>query len=448
MEDDQNLTFAIITIVPKSAVVLDADHFSILEKARLDDAANRRFVETMSDIPLTRTQTDPAIQSLPSRPLASASAEATAIPWTIWAVFWGIIMALIGGTWDFAWHMSVGRETFWTSAHVLIQLGAILIGVGSASSIFSTTSAGASPTREISVRMLGLWGPAGAFTALWGSLAMISSAPFDDWWHNAYGLDTKLLTPPHILLSLGWLATQIGAMTWMASVINRSTGALRTRLTWLFVVVAGICVGLHHVLALTSTLRQMQHTAACYLAVAIFFPAILIAAGRCARPRWGCTIVAAVYTADALAGEWLLPLIPAQPKMGPVYQSVTHLIPLQFPLLLIVPAFVADFLLQRLEQRSAWIKAVVVGPAFVLSHLAVQWPFANFLMSPASRNWIFGSHYFPFFDTAFFLYDPYQFNATEKPAAFVITMAIALVVSIVTARLGVAWGGWMRRVRR
>jgi len=76
----------------------------------------------------------------------------------------------------------------------------------------------------------------------------------------------------------------------------------------------------------------------------------------------------------------------------------------------------------------------------------VQLPFANFLVSPASRNWFFGTAYFAYFDPAGFLYDPYKFTATEK--LFPLIMAVALVVSIVTTRLGLGWGNWMRRVAR
>ena len=32
---------------------------------------------------------------------------------------------------------------------------------------------------------------------------MLTSAPFDNWWHNAYGLDVKIVSPPHTLLILG-----------------------------------------------------------------------------------------------------------------------------------------------------------------------------------------------------------------------------------------------------
>jgi hypothetical protein len=81
--------------------------------------------------------------------------------------------------------------------------------------------------------------------------------------------------------------------------------------------------------------------------------------------------------------------------------------------------------------------------------LAVQWPFANFLISPASRNWIFGTAYFAYFDPAGFTYDPYKFLAVEQTRAeFWIVMAMALLVSIITTRLGLAWGDWMRRLRR
>ena len=45
---------------------------------------------------------------------------------------------------------------------------------------------------------------------------MITSAPFDDWWHNAYGLDVKILSPPHVVLVTGLVAVQIGTMVLIA----------------------------------------------------------------------------------------------------------------------------------------------------------------------------------------------------------------------------------------
>jgi hypothetical protein len=34
-----------------------------------------------------------------------------------------------------------------------------------------------------------------------GGFALITSAPFDNWWHSAYSLDVKIVSPPHTLLA-------------------------------------------------------------------------------------------------------------------------------------------------------------------------------------------------------------------------------------------------------
>jgi hypothetical protein len=393
-------------------------------------------------------------QSLPlglplqGRAAEYASTRAVSIPWTIWCLVAGLTSGMIGGIWDISWHESIGRDSFWTPAHILIQLTGILAGIACAYMILHTTFAGDTAARGASVRVFGFRAPMGAFIAVWGCVAMLTSAPFDNWWHNAYGLDVKIASPPHVLLSLGSFAIKIGTMALIASLMNRAQGASHNVLAWLFAFLGGTGVAQLSVMIIEPTWVQEMHKAGCYLAVALFIPTMLLAAGWGLARRWGCTMVASIYTAIGLASEWLLPLFPAQPKLGPVYHNVTHLIPLRFPLLLIVPAVVADLLLQRLEQRSKWVKAALVGPAFVLSFMAVQWPFANFLMSPASRNWIFGTHYFAYFDPAGILYDAYRFDVTEKPGAFVIILALALVASVLTTRLGLAWGDWMRRLRR
>ena len=49
--------------------------------------------------------------------------------------------------------------------------------------------------RAASVKVLGLRAPLGVFLAAWGGVAMLTSAPFDNWWHNAYGLDVKIVSP-------------------------------------------------------------------------------------------------------------------------------------------------------------------------------------------------------------------------------------------------------------
>ena len=103
-----------------------------------------------------------------------------------------------------------------------------------------------------------------------------------------------------------------------------------------------------------------------------------------------------LHARSALAFLWILPLFPAEPKLGPVFREVTHFIPWEFPLLIIVPAFVMDLIMQRTAAWRPLVRALVVGLAFFAAFIAVQWPFADFMMTPAARNWFFGSGYLDF----------------------------------------------------
>ena len=371
------------------------------------------------------------------------------VPWTLWTAVAGITCALLGGTLDVSWHMSVGRESLWTLAHGLIEMEAVLVGLAAVHTIINASRGPRCDEADHTVRILGLRAPAGAFLCLWGCVGMLSSTPFDNWWHNAYGLDTKIVaTPPHVLLLLGSLTDKFGAMAWIASVRNRSSPQAAQILSKFLVWVGTICVAQFTMMIIAQTWMTEMHTAICYFAVGFLIPPMLLSTGWGSGFRWGCSLTGFVYTGLSLAVEWGLPLIPAHPKLGPVYHNITHFVPLRFPLLLLPPAFVCDLLLQAIAAKSAWTKAVFLGPAFVMTYLVVQWPFATFLLSPQSRNWIFGTAYFGYADTAGFLYDPYVFTPTEGTRTFIAIMIAALLTGILSSRFGIAWGNWLRRICR
>src|SRR5262249_17302438 len=121
--------------------------------------------------------------------------------------------------------------------------------------------------------------------------------------------------------------------------------------------------------------RSDMHNALFYAVVSLGTPMVMIALAVASGRRWGATTVAVIYTAFGLAFLWLLPLFPARPALGPVYREVTHFIPWEFPLLLVVPAFVVDVILQRTIASRAIVRAPIVGLAFLGSLMAVQWPF-------------------------------------------------------------------------
>ena len=378
-----------------------------------------------------------------------AAKNINSIPWYIWVLFAAVVSVVIGGYWDIFWHMSIGRDTFWTPAHIAIQMCGILAGFSCAYLIFSCTFGGDPALRSASVEVWKFRGPLGAFIASWGGATMLSSAPFDNWWHNAYGLDVKIFSPPHVVLDGGVLAIQVGAVVLIASTMNRATGALVKKLDRLLLLLGGMVTVLALTVVWESTYRVLMHSAQCYRAIAIVLPVVLIGFAMISRQRWACTIIAGIYTVYLMVMMWLFPLFPATPKLGPVYQHITHMVPLEFPLLIIVPAFLLDLIRTRIAAWAKWAQAAALGVVFLAAFLAVQWPFADFLISPASANRVFGTKYFAYFANPNGFDVRHLFFPIERtPAQFWLVMAEAFALSILSARLGMSWGEWVRKIRR
>lgn len=376
------------------------------------------------------------------------TARAPAIPWFVWCTVVAVTSAMVGGHWDISWHRSIGRDAFWTAPHIAIYLCGVLAGVASAYLILSTTFGDRRALGPSSISMWGFRGPLGAFVAAWGGLAMLTSAPFDDWWHGAYGLDVKIISPPHALLALGIFSVQVGALLLILGYMNRSEGALRDRFVRLFLYVGASMVVVVTLFLMEETSRKEMHTAELYRAVALGLPFVLVGISRAAPHRWACTIMAGIYTGFQLLLLWILPLFPAEPKLGPVYYNVTHFVPPAFPLLLIAPAIALD-LLRRVSPRwGVWRETIATGTLFVAVFLAVQWPFADFLQSPWARNWFFGTCYFGYYEHPTYLNRQYRFWPTGTRTHFFGVMTLAVAIAIATSALGLRVGDWMRRIKR
>src|ERR1043166_5430843 len=154
---------------------------------------------------------------------AGARIAESAAPWSIYAGLFASTCVILGVIWDISWHRSIGRDTFWTPAHLVIYVGGIVAGLTCAWVALSTTFAVSDASRGTAVRFWGFRAPLGAWVCIWGAFAMVTSAPFDDWWHNAYGLDVKIISPPHMLLAAGIAAIQCGAMLMLLLVATVAT---------------------------------------------------------------------------------------------------------------------------------------------------------------------------------------------------------------------------------
>jgi hypothetical protein len=376
------------------------------------------------------------------------SEKSSAVPWYVWCSVAAVTFAMTGTQWDISWHRSIGRDSFWTPAHICIHLCGVLAGISCGYLILSTTFDRNSPLCKSSVSIWGFRGPLGAFIAAWGGIAMIASAPFDNWWHDAYGLDVKILSPPHMVLALGILAVHLGTLILILGEMNRAEGALRSHLRALFLYVGGMIVVCLSTVQMEITQRIFMHTVHFYYLIALIAPLVLCGVGRASQYQWGATAVAGVYMAFVFLVGRILPLFPAEPKLGPVYYPVHQFVPPEFPLLLIVPALVFDFLWDRTRSWGLLRQAAASGAVFVAVFAAVEWPFADFLASPAARNWLFGMKYFGYYTPPTSILLRYGFVRTETGAELWQETALALATAMAMSALGLAWGNWMRRIRR
>ena len=391
------------------------------------------------------------------RTRVDARATAGVLPWQLAAVVFAATSVIVGLIWDISWHMTIGRDTFWTPAHLAIYTGGAVAGLACGFEVLRRSFFSVSkPVDGVTVWRL-FNGPLGGWLCIWGAVAMLTSAPFDDWWHAAYGLDVKIISPPHALLALGFITILGGALIMAVAEQGREAdrrdasaidGAEPSGIAPYVVAYAG---GL--VLAMLSIFtteyhdREAMHLGSFYVVSSLVFPFALVAAARSTRLRYGATATALVYTLVMGIQTWVLPLFEGSPKLGPIRTAVTHMVSLDFPLLLLFPAIAIDLLMPRLRERGAWLQAAALGVLFLVVHAVTQWPFANFLMSEASRNWFFNTDNIPYMMPPDWLRSLRQFES-ESMVQTVRAFGVAVVLAMLSARAGLGWGSWLRSVRR
>ena len=376
----------------------------------------------------------------------------------------------LGILWDTSWHLSIGRDTFWSPPHIAVYLRGVIPALLSAWQAAKTTFKGTSEERAASVRFWGGRASFGAWVTIWGALTMLTSAPFDDWWHSTYGLDVKILSVPHAVLGIGMFAVTLGVLLSVLSWQNRTVGD-RPAPFLLFVLASGVMVTLLSFYVTEFTWPNQQHSAKFYQVISFFYPFLFVAIARASKLRWAATLATLIYMGLMMGLVWVLPFFPAQPKLAPIYNPVDHMVPPPFPMLMVVPALAIDLLMRVIGKAEIalveaagisksdrrrwwkrgwardWLRAIAVGTTFLILALAVQWFFAKFLLSPAADNWFFvGNRYWAYFT------QPgewrRQFFDLDTDPLTIGSLVWAVVVAVVSARFGLWCGNWLLKVKR
>jgi hypothetical protein len=390
-------------------------------------------------------------ESRPAASVATATPLRASVP-----AFWPVLLLALAAScitlgimWDISWHETIGRDTFWTPAHMVIYLGGALGGCVGGWLAIQATFLAAPAQKAATVRVFGARAPLGAWIAIWGAAAMLTSGPFDNWWHNAYGLDVKIISPPHTVLGLGMFGISFGALL---LALTRQNQLQDGGGSGMFLWVGGMFVVLGAVFVMEYSFPNLQHAAIFYEVCALAFPFRLVALGRAARTSWPATRLTTLYILIECLVIWILPLFPAQAKLAPIYNPVTHMVPPPFPLLLIFPALAIDLILRRAGEAAGWRRAglaLVLGAAFLAVFIPAQWLFARFLLSPQADNWFFvGNRVWPYsnqlggWTTEF--WETKSFSLKAMPLVLALSWALAAGASWV----GLMLGGWMRKVQR
>lgn len=388
------------------------------------------------------------------RPVERVAVKDTTIPLYLYATVLASFSIVIGIVWDLSWHLSIGRDGIFSPPHQAIYFGSVMAGIYSGFCVLKVTIAGNSIERSSTIKFWGIfYGSLGNLFCIWGALTMLVSAPFDDWWHNTYGLDVTLFSPPHTVLLIGMVTIQFGAMVAAFTYLNRLTPSqdnyeqTRKRLYWLCVLSCGFMLTMLFTITQQFFARGAMHSARFYIIACIIYPVILVCISIAGRQRWSATSAVLVYLTSYLLIMWILPLFPARPKLAPILNPITHFQQGQFPLLLFVPALAIDLITQRMKSSSRFVRSLAYATFFLASVFVLQWPFGDFLMSPAARNWFFGA------EGLGYDFDPnsefrYAFRITDTGATLAIGLAVAWFLGFLSSRAGITMGMWMRKIQR
>ena len=106
--------------------------------------------------------------------------------------------------WDESWHTDIGRDSFWTPAHLLLYGAMAVVGVSIAVwglRVLLTLKSARRALAQLPV-----------VAACLGGVAALAAAPIDNAWHEAFGRDAVEWSPPHMLVVFAATAIALGAL--------------------------------------------------------------------------------------------------------------------------------------------------------------------------------------------------------------------------------------------
>jgi len=139
-----------------------------------------------------------------------------------WLILYLLLQAELGLAWDRQWHDLVGRDQFWIPPHIMIYTGIGAAGLIALGMVLLDTfryrrrAAGVDDSSTIGVLRF-FHAPLGFVLLGFGTLIDLFAAPFDNYWHELYGIDVTLWSPFHIMGTIGGIVAGLGLIYAFAS---------------------------------------------------------------------------------------------------------------------------------------------------------------------------------------------------------------------------------------
>jgi hypothetical protein len=285
--------------------------------------------------------------------------------------FAGGALSMWGTLADTAWHRTNARDSFWSSPHLFMYSGGLVVWAAVAAALVLATRGRLDDVGGPILRWGRLRLPFGFALATCGVLIVAAAAPFDIWFHLVFGKDVLIWSPPHTLAHIGGMVAAAGLLFAVTAQSGRGRFARRWLWTLAVLLPAVHVIHIAHYVLAHYIMTPATRTPDFYpLLIAIMFPAVLVALARVAGPL--APVLASLLFLGATVAVDL-----ALAAMGFARYTITPVIAV--PAL----AIAASYALAGRAAGRAWV-ALGAGLAFTLVCVATE---ATWMATMVGHPW-------------------------------------------------------------
>lgn len=266
----------------------------------------------------------------------------------------GALSGLLGVYWDIAWHIDIGRDTFFTLPHNFLYAGM--------AAVLFTSLYGLWRDRRDTPFHLGLGTlrlHLGVLMVAVGAALVLLFAPMDDLWHRLFGTDVTLWAPMHLIGLLGMTLGCFGALVsaWLEGRLAQNP-ARRRFYGGLALYFAAILMGWSTLLQAEYEFNVPQFPSPFHPVLLAALPTFIMALASRLSPRpWSATLVTLAFS---LLRVLLAGFLITTSSLGLAGQT-RPMIPLLF-----LSAMAVDLLTRR--GTAPWLVGLVAGGITLLGN--------------------------------------------------------------------------------